>query len=430
MWEAPISNGTVHRIGPRVVCSLLLVLVLVLTGVHYAQADTAAITEVKSQAAALEAKVQQLDSQAALLMQKYDSAVAQLAQSKADASDYADQLAQAEQDQQTAENALSDRLTQIYKQGRNGSLDILLSATSWSELVNRASLLKRVSKHDADLLQQVTTFRAQVADRQVKLSTLLEQQQTTADQAQAAAEAVTQQLAQSKQSLTGKETQIAQLEADWQAQQAAQATLQQQAQDRLDAALAAAQAAAQAAADAAAQAAADAAAKAAKDAKNTTTTTTKNTTKNTTTTTKNTTTTGGTTQAKHGSSNVLKPEQIALVAQKAGFSGENLVIAVAVAMAESGSNADAVGRLHTYGLWQILSHAHPTMIDPNDPEASRWFDPYVNATFAYKIAGGGKNWKPWSVYTSGSYLSRMDKARAGVDLLLSDPGAVTPPSVK
>ena len=403
MREAPISTGTVQKLGPRLICSVLFGLVLVLTGIHPAQADTSAITQAKSQAAALEAKVRQLDGQAALLMQKYDSAVAALAQTRADAAEYATLLAQAEQDQETAENALSDRLTQIYKHGRNGNLDILLSSTSWSELVNRAALLQRVSKHDADLLQQVTTYRAQVSDRQVKLSALLERQQTAADQAQAAGQAVTQKLAQSKQSLKGKETQIAQLQAEWQAQQAEQARLQREAQAKLDAALAAAQAAAQAAADAAAQAAKDAAEK-------------------------DTSHGGG--QANHGTSNILKPEQIAMAAQKAGFSGEKLVIAVAVAMAESSSNADAIGRLHTYGLWQILSHAHPAMIDPSNPEASRWYDPYVNATFAFRISGGGSNWVPWAVYTGGAYLTRMDRARAGVDLLLSDPGAVTPPSVK
>ena len=106
------------------------------------------------------------------------------------------------------------------------------------------------------------------------------------------------------------------------------------------------------------------------------------------------------------------------------------MIAVAVAMAESHSDANAVGRLHTYGLWQILSNAHPNLISPSNPDASRWYDPYVNATFAWKISTRGTSWLPWSVYRSGAYLRFMDKARAGVDLLLSSPGSVAPPSVK
>ena len=400
MREAPISNGTVQSLGPRLLCSLLVILVLALAGAPPAQAETTALTQAKSQAAALKAKLKELDAQAQALVEKYDSAITQLVQTEADAAENADLLTQAQQDQERAESALSDRLAQIYKQGRSTELEILLSANSFSELVGRVALLERISKQDAGLLEQVTTYRTQVADRQARLAALLEKQQAAAAQVQAAGQAVTQRLAQSKQSLKGKESQIAQLETEWQAQQAEQARLQREAQARLDAALAAAQAAAQ------------------KAAKNTDQKPANNTDQ------KPPSSGGG--QHQQGVSNILKPEQIALVAQKAGFSGENLVIAVAVAMAESGSDANAVGRLHTYGLWQILSHAHPTMINPSNPDASKWYDPYVNARFAYKISGGGKNWVPWSVYTSGAYLKRMDKARAGVNLLLSNPGSVAP----
>jgi peptidoglycan hydrolase CwlO-like protein len=395
-WEALISSGTVQRIGPRLVCSLLFILVLVFAGAQAVQAEPSAITQAKSQAAALEAQLKELNGQDQLLVEKYESAIAQLTQTRADAAENADLLTQAQQDQESAESALSDRLTQIYKQGRSSELDILLSSSSLSELVDRVRLLERIGKQDAGLLEQVTTYRAQVTDRQVKLAALLEKQQTAADQVQAASEAVTQKLAQNKQSLTGKQALIAQLEQEWQAQQAEQARLQKEAQAKLEAALAAAQAAAQAGGKATAP----------KPVPN------------------------SEGQHRQGVSNILKPEQIALVAQKAGFSGENLVIAVAVAMAESGSDANAVGRLHTYGLWQILSHAHPTMINPSNPDASKWYDPYVNAGFAYRISGGGKTWVPWSVYTNGAYLKRMGQARAGVNLLLSDPSSVVPPSVK
>ncbi len=245
MREAPISFGRVQSIGPQVICSFLLVLVLVLTGVHPAQAEPPAITQAKSQAAALEAQLRELDGQAATLMQKYDSAITQLAQTEADAAENAALLTQAQLDQESAESALSDRLAQIYKQGRNSTLEILLSSTSWSDLTNRVGLLERIGKQDADLIEQVTTYRAQVADREVKLAALLEKQQAVAEQVQAASQAVTQKLAQSKQLLKGKESQIAQLESEWKAQQAKQARLQQERQAKLQAALAATQVAAQ-----------------------------------------------------------------------------------------------------------------------------------------------------------------------------------------
>jgi hypothetical protein len=119
-------------------------------------------------------------------------------------------------------------------------------------------------------------------------------------------------------------------------------------------------------------------------------------------------------------SNVLPPEQIAFVAQKAGFTGENLVIAVAVALAESGGNANAHGDVAiggSFGLWQVYCVAHPDLIPPWNPDAVAWYDPDQNAQWAFEISGGG-NWRPWSTYKRGTYQSHMAAARAAVSLLL------------
>jgi hypothetical protein len=130
--------------------------------------------------------------------------------------------------------------------------------------------------------------------------------------------------------------------------------------------------------------------------------------------------------------NILKSEQIALVASKAGFKGDNLILSVAIALAESGGNALAHGDKQlapygSYGLWQINSHAHPNMIGlPADP--SKWYDPWVNATFAYKISGGS-SFKPWSVFKSGSYKSRMGAAHIGVEIFLTKPNSIVQPSI-
>jgi peptidoglycan hydrolase CwlO-like protein len=415
----------VKNIGPRLACSFLVILLFVLTGAQVVQAEPQSLTNAKGQAATLEAQLKELKDQAAVLQDTYDSANAQLAQIEADAAEYADLLAQAQQDQVSAENALTERLIRIYKQGHGRTLDVLLSSSSLIELVDRLTLLQRIGEQDADLLQQVTDYRAQVGDKASKLTAQLERQETVAAEADAAQQAMTQKLAQAKQLLKGKEAEVAQLDKEWKDKQAEQARLEQARQARLEAALAAAQAAAQ---NGNGNGNGSGGGSGGNSGGSTTTTT--HSTNTTTHGTSTTTTSGGGGGSYHaGVSNVLKPQQLALVAQKAGFSGENLVIAVAVALGESGGNANAIGRSKTYGLWQILASAHPSLINPSNPDASRWYDAYVNAKFAYKISGG-KNWKPWSVYNSGSYQRYMDKARAGVELLLSDPGAVTPPTVK
>ena len=48
----------------------------------------------------------------------------------------------------------------------------------------------------------------------------------------------------------------------------------------------------------------------------------------------------------------LTATQVAGYAKQAGFSGNNLITAVAVAMAESSGNASAVNYLGCVGLWQ------------------------------------------------------------------------------
>lgn len=93
------------------------------------------------------------------------------------------------------------------------------------------------------------------------------------------------------------------------------------------------------------------------------------------------------------------------ILQQAGFKGNALKIAYAIAMAESGGNARAHnGRApdNSYGLFQI------NMLGDMGPARRRQYglssnedlyDPLTNARVAYKMSNGGKNWQPWATYT-------------------------------
>ena len=99
------------------------------------------------------------------------------------------------------------------------------------------------------------------------------------------------------------------------------------------------------------------------------------------------------------------------ILKQAGFKGDGLKMAYAIAMAESGGNARAHnGNRNTgdnsYGLFQI------NMLGGMGPERrARYglssndalFDPLTNAKVAYKMSNGGKNWGPWSTYGNGAY---------------------------
>jgi len=107
-------------------------------------------------------------------------------------------------------------------------------------------------------------------------------------------------------------------------------------------------------------------------------------------------------------------QEIARLAQAAGFRGADLQTAVAVALAESGGNTTATNRNTNgtvdTGLWQINSvHGFSNLTDPA-----------TNARAA-KTVLGRQGWSAWSVFKSGKFLLYMPTAGAAV---LSLPGGV------
>ena len=117
----------------------------------------------------------------------------------------------------------------------------------------------------------------------------------------------------------------------------------------------------------------------------------------------------------------LSASQIATVANSAGFTGDSLVTATAIALAESGGRTDVVNYLGCVGLWQIYQSVHAKKY-PHWTTA--WLkNPQNNAQAAYILSNGGKNWQPWEVYTNGMYKMHMVAAREAV----SGGGMGTPP---
>ena len=90
----------------------------------------------------------------------------------------------------------------------------------------------------------------------------------------------------------------------------------------------------------------------------------------------------------------LSPGQIAGFAQNAGFSGDDLVTAVAIALAESAGDPNAVGDAGTsIGLWQIHYTVHPEF----DP--TQLHDPQYNANAAFDLFTRRNGFNDWSTFT-------------------------------
>ncbi len=100
-------------------------------------------------------------------------------------------------------------------------------------------------------------------------------------------------------------------------------------------------------------------------------------------------------------------------AYAAGFRGSALIMAVAIAGAESAFNPDAVGDQtlandkwgNSIGLWQIRSLRNPGAYGSPDNLriASKLSDPFYNARVAFAISKGGTSWKDWSTWLNGAY---------------------------
>lgn len=116
-------------------------------------------------------------------------------------------------------------------------------------------------------------------------------------------------------------------------------------------------------------------------------------------------------------SNKLTAAQIAAYASNAGFTGNDLATAVAIALAESSGIVNAHGdttlgtKTGSFGLWQIYSDAHPEY----GPDFTQLYDPQINANAAFAIyQDRGGSFRDWSTFKSGAYTAYLQQANEGV----------------
>ncbi|HET7414765.1 MAG TPA: transglycosylase SLT domain-containing protein [Arthrobacter sp.] len=121
----------------------------------------------------------------------------------------------------------------------------------------------------------------------------------------------------------------------------------------------------------------------------------------------------------------LTDAQVIGLAKGAGWIGSDVVIADAVAHAESGLNPLSVNTANKngttdYGLMQINS-SHVALLQSGD-----WRDPAQNMRMAFQV-WKSQGWHAWSSYNNGSYSKFMPVALAssGAPAIQSLPGAYT-----
>lgn len=124
----------------------------------------------------------------------------------------------------------------------------------------------------------------------------------------------------------------------------------------------------------------------------------------------------------------MTPAQIAGAAWTAGFRGHSLTTAVAVAMAESNGDPRAQGDVSledatwgpSVGLWQIRSY-NSELGSGGTRDARANLNPLTNARHAYQVSNQGRDWGPWSTFTSGAYRAFMGAAAAATRTVSANP---------
>lgn len=100
---------------------------------------------------------------------------------------------------------------------------------------------------------------------------------------------------------------------------------------------------------------------------------------------------------------LLKPLELKAVLKQAGFKGQDLVEAWAVAMKEStgrpfAHNKNSNTGDNSYGLFQInmIGSLGPARRDQYGLKTNKeLFNPLINAKIAYHMSNGGKDWSAW-----------------------------------
>lgn len=104
---------------------------------------------------------------------------------------------------------------------------------------------------------------------------------------------------------------------------------------------------------------------------------------------------------------------VATYARNAGWSGIDLITAVAIALAESGGNPSAkgdfgnpvAGQYNAFGLWQINTGENPQFLGDD------LLDPQVNANDAFALyQQAGNSFSPWSTFKNGAYKAQVNAA--------------------
>jgi cell wall-associated NlpC family hydrolase len=190
---------------------------LTLMGSLAAAGGTAAepreIQSAREQAEIVLAQIDAIDMELDRAVDAWNGATLRLSQIEAQLTANTRQLRVARASLRQAQDQASDRLYELYTSTEPDTVDVLLGATSLSDLLDRVETADRVADQDARIAAEVRRFKAEVTRRQRDLARAKTEQQKIVAERAAQRAAIEQRLAQRQALYSSIQGQIADLQA-------------------------------------------------------------------------------------------------------------------------------------------------------------------------------------------------------------------------
>jgi cell wall-associated NlpC family hydrolase len=179
----PPANGVTRRLAPSILVALTGALLAL--GASSASADPGAIQAKQAQADRVLGQIHQIDVSLERVIERYNLANVRLERIERDLKENRHELGIARRNLTKAQAALSQRLVAIYVSGQEDStIGVLLGSTSLGDFLNRVETINRVSRQDARVVREVTSFKAAIKHhRSVLRRAHVEQRQVVAQRA-------------------------------------------------------------------------------------------------------------------------------------------------------------------------------------------------------------------------------------------------------
>ena len=207
-----------------------LAVVAGLLGTTSATSAPPAVEQKEAEAQTVLAQIQQMDADLEKVIEAFNAAQIRLDEIEAEQRENKHRLEIAKANYADAQDALASRLVALY-QGEDATvLEVMLGSESLTDLLDRLDTISRVSDQDVRIVEEITSYRAEVKKREAELAAAqAEQEQVVAERA-AHKQEIEAQLEERQRLLASIRDQIQQIKAE---EAARQKRLQEEAEQRL-----------------------------------------------------------------------------------------------------------------------------------------------------------------------------------------------------